>query len=53
MMRWMDEETFKVIELWSEDSIQVMFEGSRRNRDEHEIAFERPTLRVILRSSTR
>ena len=30
---WTDEETFKLIELWSKDSIQGMLEGSRRNRD--------------------
>ena len=29
-----------------------MLEGSRRNRDEHEIAYETPALRVLLRSST-
>ena len=52
MTSWTDEETFKLIELWSEDSIQVMLEGSRRNRDEHEIAYETPALRVLLRSST-
>ena len=33
MVSWMDEETFKLTELWSEDSIQGMLEGSRRNRD--------------------
>ena len=32
--------------------LQVMLEGSRRNRDEHEIAYETPALRVLLRSST-
>ena len=52
MTSWTDEETFKLIELWSEDSIQVMLEGSRRNRDEYEIAYETPALRVLLRSST-
>ena len=30
---WTDEETFRFIELWSEDSIQGMLEGGRRNRD--------------------
>ena len=33
MTSWADEETFKLIELWSEDLIQGMLEGSRRNRD--------------------
>ena len=30
---WSDDETFKLIELWGDDAIQAMLEGSRRNRD--------------------
>ena len=33
MAAWSDEETFKLIEIWSEDAIQRMFETSRRNKD--------------------
>ena len=32
MANWTDEETFKVIELWSENTLQAMLEGSRSNR---------------------
>ena len=31
MVNW-SEETFKLIHIWSEDSIQAMLEGSKRNR---------------------
>ena len=30
---WSDEETFVLIEIWGEDSIQAMLEGTRRNKD--------------------
>ena len=30
---WNDEETFMLIEIWEEDSIQAMLEGTRRNKD--------------------
>ena len=30
---WSDEETFVPIEIWGEDSIQAMLEGTRRNKD--------------------
>ena len=30
---WTDEETFKLIDFWSEDAIQAMLEGCRRNKD--------------------
>ena len=30
---WTDEETLKLIALWSEDSIQAMLEGCKRNKD--------------------
>ena len=30
---WSDEETFVLIEIWEEDSIQAMLEGTRRNKD--------------------
>ena len=30
---WTEEETLKLIELWSEDVIQEMLEGSKRNKD--------------------
>ena len=33
MASWSDEETFKLIEIWSKDSIQAILESSRRNRD--------------------
>ena len=32
MANW-SEEMFKLIHIWSEDSIQVMLEGSKRNKD--------------------
>ena len=32
MVNWTDEETFKVIQLWSKDTIQAMLEGSRSNK---------------------
>lgn len=32
MAAWTEEETMKLIEIWSEDSIQAMLEGSRRNK---------------------
>ena len=30
---WSDEETFVLIEIWGEDSIQTMLEETRRNKD--------------------
>ena len=33
MATWTEEETTKLIEIWSEDAIQAMLEGSRRNRE--------------------
>ena len=30
---WTDEETFKLIDFWSEDAIQAMLEGCRRDKD--------------------
>ena len=33
MVSWADGEVLKLIELWSEESIQVMLEGSKRNCD--------------------
>ena len=30
---WTDEETFKLIEIWSDDCIQGMLDGCRRNKD--------------------
>ena len=33
MASWNEEETFKFIGIWGEDSIQVMLEGSKRNKD--------------------
>ena len=33
MAYWTDEETFKLIELWGEDSIQARLEGCKRNKD--------------------
>ena len=33
MVYWTDEETFKLIELWGEDTIQVQLEGCKRNKD--------------------
>lgn len=33
MAVWTDEETLKLLDLWGEDSIQAMLEGSRRNKD--------------------
>ena len=29
---WKEEEVLKLIEIWSEDSLQVMLEGSKRNK---------------------
>ena len=31
--QWSDEETLKLIDIWSEDCIQAMLEGARRNKD--------------------
>ena len=31
--QWSDEETLKLIDIWSEDSIQAMLEGARQNKD--------------------
>ena len=33
MAVWSEEETLKLIEIWGEDSIQAMLEGSKRNKD--------------------
>ena len=33
MACWSDEETLKLIEIWGEDTIQAMLEGSKRNKD--------------------
>ena len=33
MASWMDEETIKLIKIWSEDALQAMMEGSRRNKE--------------------
>lgn len=33
MAIWGDEETLKLIDIWGEDAIQVMLEGSKRNKD--------------------
>ena len=33
MAVWNEEETLKLIEIWGEDSIQAMLEGSKRNKD--------------------
>ena len=33
MVTWSKEETLKLIEIWGEDTIQGMLEGSRRNQD--------------------
>ena len=30
---WTDEETLKLVEIWGDDAIQAMLEGSRRNKD--------------------
>ena len=32
-MYWTDDETFKLIELWGEDSIQAQLKGCKRNKD--------------------
>ena len=33
MAFWTEEERIKLIEIWSEDAIQAMLEGSRRNKE--------------------
>ena len=33
MANWSEEETLKLIQIWSKDSIQAMLEGSKRNKD--------------------
>ena len=33
MAVWNEEETLKLIEIWGEDSIQAMLEGSKRNKN--------------------
>ena len=33
---WMDEEVFKLIELWGDDAIQAKLEGCKRNKDVYE-----------------
>ena len=33
MANWTDEETFKLIEIWSRDAVQAVLESSRRNRE--------------------
>ena len=33
MASWTDEETLKLIEVWGEESIQAMLEGSKRNKE--------------------
>ena len=33
MVYWTDEETFKLIEMWGEDSIQSQLESCKRNKD--------------------
>ena len=33
MAIWGDKETLELIEIWGEDTIQAMLEGSRRNKD--------------------
>ena len=36
MASWMNEETFKLIELWSQDNIQVQLEGCKCNQQVYE-----------------
>ena len=36
MATWSDPETFKLIEIWGEDSIQAQLEGCRRNKEVYE-----------------
>ena len=33
MASWAEEERIKLIEIWSEDVIRAMLEGSRRNKE--------------------
>ena len=33
MAIWGDEETLKLIDIWGEDAIKSMLEGSKRNKD--------------------
>ena len=33
MANWSEQDTLKLIHTWSEDSIQAMLEGSKRNKD--------------------
>ena len=33
MVYWTDDETFKLIELWGEESIQAQLKGCKRNKD--------------------
>ena len=36
MATWADPEVYKLIEIWSEDSIQAQLEGCRRNKEIYE-----------------
>ncbi len=36
MATWSDSETFKLIEIWGEDTIQAQLEGCRRNKEIYE-----------------
>ena len=59
MNTWSNEETIKLIELWSEDSIQAQLEGSKRNtivfnkiaRDMEAAGFGNPLLYFNMREN--